>query len=221
MARNSFSNMKTYVAAALHDSTLSNKVGDWINEAIQDIHSRTKFTYLHQVTTLNTTAGTGEYAFSLIATDIDRILYVRDLVNKVALQEISYVNLQDHVPDPSINIARPRWYYIKNNLIGFFPYPGATITMTIDYRKRSLDLSLDSDTPVLPIEWTSVILLGAEALGDRYLKRTEWPQKWQHYEQEVVKLVQRVQDRPNMRHRFQRPDEPKRGFGPFIQLWKT
>lgn len=216
MPRNDFATMKSTTAAALHDTTLVSRCGDWINETIQDLHKRSKFIYLHATGTLTTVADQQEYAFSSIASDIEKVLYIRDQDNDNPLREISYATLYDIVPDPeSDTTSNPLNYYIKDETIGLYLTPSSVQSLPVDYKKRSVDLSADGDVPELPLEWTDIILMGAEARGLRYLKRTDWGQVQAFYDSETRRRISEER-RPNLRFRFKKAQEEPNLFGPFF-----
>lgn len=223
MARNDFSVMKTRVTETLHDNSLTTKAGDWINETIQDIHHRSKLIYLHVESTLATVASQQDYNFSDIAAassndDVMRILYIRDRSNDCSLQEVSYASLYDSVADPEDELSNsPTHYAIKDQSIVIFPIPSQVLSLDVDYQKRSTDLSGDTDTPDLPLDWTDIILLGAEARGLRYLKRSEWAQTQQFYEGEVRRRIS-GERRPNMRFRLRQSGVSFRPIGPRIKV---
>lgn len=215
MARNEFSVMATRVTETLHDSSLNAKARDWLNETIQDIHHRTKLIYLHGTGTLTQVADQQEYAFTSIASNIEKILYIRDEGNSVSLAEISYSNLYDNVADMTdAATGNPTHYYIKNQVIGLYPVPDSTDTLAVDFKQRIVDLSQDTDTPALPMDWTDVILLGAESRGLRYLKRGDWQATQAFYEGEVRRRLGEEQSFPNSRHRFKQQGLEQDFFGP-------
>lgn len=215
MARNEFSVMKVRITETLHNNALTTKAGDWINETIQDIHHRTKLIYLHKTDTLTQVVDQQEYPYTDIATDIEKILYVRDQNNSISLVEISYAHLYDVVADMvDAATGNPTHYYIKDQVIGLYPIPNSTDSLNIDYKKRLTDLTADAHTPALPIDWTDVILLGAEAKGLRYLKRTDWPATQQFYEAEVKRRMAEELNRPNLRFRMKEQGIFPDFFGP-------
>lgn len=212
--------MKTMLAATLHDSSLVSKVGDWINETINDIHARTNFAYVQVSTSFNTVQGQQEYSFSSIqvaSKPIEKMLYVRDRANKISLEEISYATLYDENAAPEDDTqGNPLAYYTKDEVVGLWPIPGSAITLYVDYKKITADLTADSDTPDLPIPWTDVIVLGAEARGLRYLKREDWTATHALYENEVRRRIAALQLSPNRRFRFKKQEEKPNNFGPFF-----
>lgn len=223
MARNNFGAMKTRITETLHDTSLSSQAGDWINEAIQDIHHRSKLIYLHVEDTLDTVASQQDYNFSdltnvITNSEVMTILYIRDQTNDISLCEISYAELYDIIPDPeNEGTSNPTNYAIKDQTILLYPTPDSVITLNVDYKKRSTDLSSDSDIPDLPIDWTDIILIGAEARGLRFLKRAEWAQTQQFYEGEVRRRLA-DERRPNKKHILKKHADFFRPLGPRIKL---
>lgn len=210
MARNEFGILKSELAATLHDTSLLNRCGDWLNETVKDIHRRTNFSYLQIASTLLSVASQIEYDFSDIvgvsSNDlVDKILAIRDQENGINLVYVSYSSLYDFEPDPeNQGTGVPTVFYTKNRLIGLVPTPRDILTYQIDYKKRPVDMSSDTDTPDLPMEWVDVIKTGAEARGLRYQKRSDWPAVHQLYEQMVTSYIGDTQVKGRQEYQFQK-----------------
>lgn len=226
MARNDFSVLKTRVTDELHDSSLSTKVGDFINETIHDMHGRANMRFLRTNTTFTSVAAQQEYTISsAVASDVDYIIAVTNRTPPTDITEISKRELISFDPDFTDESGEPFLYYVQDDTLGLYPTPGDAETFYIDYIKFTTDLSADTDNPQIPLRWVQVIVDGAVARGLKY-QRPGNPQAWtpqeQKYEKGVGQMIIFHQRKPNLRVRLQpvgfRPRGPVR---PRIELFKT
>jgi hypothetical protein len=59
----------------------------------------------------------------------------------------------------------PREYFRERNLLVLWPTPKNVRTIVLDYWIKPTDLVLDTDSPMIPVEWHESILAGARKKG--------------------------------------------------------
>lgn len=137
----------------------------WINDAQRDFVMQTE-TLLETVRTIDTQAGTQDYAYP---TDLFILRNVRYKGSTdTSFHRLMYLNLQqfDELMDgwdgntTTETQAAPRWYTSYENRIYIYPTPFESITggLKILYSRYPTDISLDSDVPDLPINYHNAIL---------------------------------------------------------------
>jgi hypothetical protein len=71
----------------------------------------------------------------------------------------------------------------------------ARVTLHIDYQKETLDLSADSDEPVIPIDDRAVLLYGALSRAwDRERNPEASAKNYGMYQQKIAKMAGKLQD---------------------------
>ena len=106
--------------------------------------------------------------FYSLASDLDRIM---DIHQDITDNKINFVDIRTFdriIPDPTAT-GTPVYYSLigldssKNWRISFYPTPDAIANMQIRYYQRITELSSDSDEPLIPAKWHSVLVWGALA----------------------------------------------------------
>ncbi len=195
MARNEFLSMKTRTTGAVHDSSLTEQAGDWINATIMDIHKETFNRYLVVSDTFTPTVDQFGYDYSDLdgvtaSSEVEKILVMRNQTNNRTLIKTTAPTVFNAEADPeNRGSGVPAFFFERDQKFYLFKVPSAADTYAVDYKKRATDLTGDADIPDLPLEFTDVILLGAEARGLRYLRRSDWTQVWQVYKQEMARYI--------------------------------
>lgn len=207
MARNEFSEMKARVVDELHDSTMSTKVGSFINEIIQEIHEYTDFEFLKTSTTLATVAAQQQYAISTaIATDVNKILSITSRDPEYFLDQLDKRDIQKFDPDYTDVATDPYAYYLEGtDTLGLYPTPSAVKTLYVDYLKTVIDLSADADTPVIPLRFTQVIIDGAVYRGLKWLRPGNpdvWSPQYNIYKGGLGSMASTAQAQPNLKLKF-------------------
>lgn len=123
-----------------------------------------------------------KFHYSLDST-VDRVLSIRQTATPYDLREISAEKFYLWQPD-SQNSGNPLLYFMLGKdssdiwQMGLWPIPDSVINLYIEYIKKIVDLSSDSDTSVIPTKWhTSVLLFGALWQGLNFLGDSRATQK--------------------------------------------
>lgn len=175
--------IRTAVRERLDDPTFDTiKLDRWTNWVLQDIYSRAKYAFKEGESTLTTTAGNSEYAFSEVG-DVDKI-------SKVLLDEteLVYVKDMDQFKDTEEN--KPAYWSTFNGNLRLYPTPDDAYELQVNYVKTLDDLTDASQSPALPARFAEIIVLGV------YQKALEWNDDFDYagvierqYEQKLGRLV--------------------------------
>lgn len=134
---------------------------DWINDAQREIY--TKNNLGQKVGTMNTIAGTREYAFPA---DLMRLLNVK--YDGDTLNELSQQNVDTFLPnDDGDSTARGRVtsYYTYADKFELYPAPDAVKVLTIRYNRFPVDVTGDADNTDVDKKYDNRILDFCHAQG--------------------------------------------------------
>lgn len=227
MARNDFLTMKTRVLDELHDTNLSSKVGDFVNETIDIILTETNHRSLRTNAILTTVVDQQDYTISSdIASDVDFITSVTTRDPDQSLTEYSKSDFLDKIPDPTNQGNTPWCYFVQNDTISFYPVPGQVMSVYVDYIKSVADLDGDTDTHTFGKQWTDLIVDGAVARGLKYQRPgapAVWQPQMQMFFEKLKRMVVKNQRKPNQRLRFGATTDGNRSSlkPPYIELFKS
>lgn len=128
-----------------------------INEALIDIMDRFNF---HGAKTTNTTTvtvvGTRNYN---LPTGTDVLIGVRDDTNGVKLKKIDRVEYDELAASTVVTNGKPTSYWEENGVIYLDPPPNGIYTIKLRYRKATVELAANSDTPPIPTSWHPGIVI--------------------------------------------------------------
>lgn len=175
------------------DTTTRNRVSNWINMGYQDFVLREVWPFREVTGTLNTVAGTQEYDLSTEFSDIDEQNILSVSLQGGAEDKLPYVpfnQLRAEHPDlDSDGSSTPQKYYLKAGSIGFHPQPDAAITVFIDYYKTPMDLSADSDKPIIPKAYREALMHYALSLEHDFNTDPDLAVKAQNRYEQIVTLA--------------------------------
>lgn len=126
------------------------RVVQYINDAQALIASRVDY-YIDEATdSISTVAGTATYPFP---TDFARMRSLYDSNRNV---EIEYASLR-MIDNSSQSTGAPAYYAITGANIELWPVPDGIYPLVMRYWKKPAALVNDTDTPVMPEEWHSLL----------------------------------------------------------------
>lgn len=109
---------------------------------------------------------------------VDRLTDLRQATTKLKIELVDIRTFDKIIPDPA-NTGTPTYAYfngmssIGNWRIGFYPTPSAAINIQGRGYLRVTELSLNTDSPILPVKWHNVLVFLALALyGHDYIDDT-------------------------------------------------
>lgn len=136
-----------------------------VNQALDEISSEHDWPWLDAVETINTVAGTAGY--TPVATWL-RTKQVR-IAEEYPMRLVTLADLETQWP--SSDRGMPGIFTIFASQIVFRPIPDAVYVVTHRYTRTEVDLSTDSDTPLMPAQFHSAIVARATVLAARRLGR--------------------------------------------------
>lgn len=107
--------------------------------------------------------------FYSLASDVDKVINMKEAINDRALVYIDPRDLDDYYPDPTATNEVPHAYTLlgfdstNNWRVNFYPTPTTIANIQYKYYLRTTDLSGDNDLPSLPTKWHQVIVFVALA----------------------------------------------------------
>lgn len=137
------------------DATLTLRV----NEALEEILDNYNF-HANKITnsSTSTVAGTRNYNLPAAA---DVLISVRDNTNGVKLRKMDRVKYDELDADSVVVNGKPTSYFRDGNVVYLDPPPDGVYTLRFRYRSATTALSLDADTPSIPLSWhMGIVLLG-------------------------------------------------------------
>lgn len=144
------------------DSTTRNRIKNWINMGYSDFVLRELWPFRETVGTLNLVQGTQEYSLSTNFSDIDAQNIVSVAIQGANQKKLTYWpfnQLRASQPDFDFTgTSTPERYYIQAGQMGFWPSPNAALTVLIDYYKVPTELSVDSDEPIIPVNYREALV---------------------------------------------------------------
>jgi len=114
--------------------------------------------------------------FYSVASDVDKIINMKEAINNQALAYIDPRDLDDYDPDPTATDTVPYAYTLlgfdatNNWRVNFLPTPTTVANIQYKYYQRTTDLSADGDLPILPAKWHQAIVFVALSMyGHPYI----------------------------------------------------
>lgn len=136
----------------------------FLNDVINEVYftiindSRTFWKFMQETVTFNTIVGTSDYAKSIIAPDIDTIydLHHNDgQLKSLNKREIDQFNYKGNVN------GIPTRYIEWDSMITLYPTPSDVRTVTVRYYKEPVELTLDTQEPLIPRKFQDILVVGA------------------------------------------------------------
>lgn len=184
------------------DATTRNRVKNWINLGQSDFVLREQWPFREVTGSLSTIQGTQEYDLSDSFADLDE-----QNITSVALQGSNqqklvywpFSQLRADKPDFDQDAQGiPERYYLKGGKIGLWPVPNAVYTIAIDYSNVPTELSDDSDTPILPVNYRESLIHYALSMEHDYNTDPDLAQKAMNRYEDIVNLArQNLLTQPN------------------------
>lgn len=203
-ANSSFLEIQNNVLALISksDATTRNRVKNWINMGYYDFVLREQWPFRETTGTITTSAGTQEYSLASNFSDIDE-----NNITSVAIQGASARKL-NYIPYNQLRVTQPDYdqegqglpekYYIKGDNIGFWPQPGDTYSVSVDYHKLLTELSADSDEPIIPVGYREALVQYGLAKEHDYNTDPDLAIKaMNEYEQIITKARMNLLTQPN------------------------
>lgn len=175
------------------DTTTRNRVKNWINMGQSDFVMRELWPFREVTGTLTTVAGTQETSLSGTFSDLDAQNIISVAIQGANQKKLTYMpfnQVRASAPDFDYEGASvPRWYYIKAGSIGFWPKPAAAYDIAIDYYKVPTEMSSDSDTPIVPLNYRECLVHYGLSLEHDYNTDPDLAQKAMNRYEEIVTLA--------------------------------
>lgn len=184
------------------DATTRNRVKNWLNLGYQDFVLRELWPFRETTGTLALVQGTQEYDLSTNFADIDEQNIVSVALQGTANKKLTYWPFsQLRANQPDFDLASqgvPERYYLKSGSIGFWPVPNAATTCLIDYYKVPTEMSLDADTPIIPVAYREALVQYAISMEHDFNTDADLAQKaMNRYEQQVTLARNNLLAQPN------------------------
>lgn len=154
-------------------STISNaqtpavQARDFLNETYFEMLQKMKSQRFLKQATLTTSNGTASYN---LATDAEiNSLMGNSLLETSTQQQLWETDYTYPLTRGTTVTGQPECFYRSGNQLYFYPIPNGTYIIQYDYLLKPTNLSNDSDTTLLPIEWEKVLILGTQARLENFL----------------------------------------------------
>ena len=174
------------------DATTRARVKNWINLGQSDFVMRELWPFREATENITTASGTQEYDLTNL-TDIDsqNILSVSiQGTNEKKLSYIPFNQLRASNPDFDADAtAVPRNYYFKAGQIGFWPAPAAAYTIAVDYYIVPTEMSNDTDTPIIPVNYREALIHYALSLENDFNTDPDLALKEMNRYEEILTLA--------------------------------
>lgn len=183
------------------DATTRTRVKSWINLGQSDFVMRELWPFREATENITTSSGTQEYDLTNL-TDIDAQNIISVAIqgaNRRKLSYIPYNQLRASQPDFDAEAtAIPTMYYLRAGQIGFHPVPNGTLTIAVDYYITPTEMSNDSDTSIIPVNYREALIHYSLAMEHAY--NTDPDLEWaarNRYEQILTLARQNLLTQPN------------------------
>lgn len=148
MATSTYVELRTELAARGFDYLNATRLGNFINQGYTDICEAEDWPFLEA-----STSGTAPK----VITDLRTIEYVVDSSNLNKLRPLDRRNLTDYAVDLTVAGTADYYYTTAGTTVNVYP-ADTTSTFNVHYWKVPTDLSADSDTPLIPSRFRSLIV---------------------------------------------------------------
>ncbi|SIC60039.1 phage adaptor protein [Mycobacteroides abscessus] len=162
----------TEVKAKIKDTSFPDSlIKTYIQDTIDEVLGRNRFTFLEDTLTVNMSATDTEYAFAAPVQTITDITYTTDLTptQPYRPEYVPYREFLERFParmtDPA---GLPMCFSLYGSTLLIPRALSEDITAKILYVKASPTLANDSDVPVIPVEFKQILVRGAQAGVEEY-----------------------------------------------------
>lgn len=183
------------------DATTRTRVKSWINLGQSDFVMRELWPFREATENITTSSGTQEYDLTNL-TDIDAQNIISVAIqgaNRRKLSYIPYNQLRASQPDFDAEATGiPSMYYLRAGQVGFYPVPNGTLTIAVDYYVTPTEMSNDSDTPIIPVNYREALIHYALSMEHDFNTDPDLALKAMNRYEELVTLArQNLLTQPN------------------------
>lgn len=184
------------------DATTRNRVKNWINLGQSDFVLRELWPFREETGNITTSQGTQEYDLSSNFSDLDDQNILSVAIQGQPYRKLVYWPFNQLRADQGDLDYRgtgiPTRYYIKAGQIGFWLTPDQTYTVAVDYYKLPTEMSSDSDTSIIPVNYREALIHYALSLEHDFNTDPDLAVKeMNRYEQIVTLARQNLLTQPN------------------------
>lgn len=160
--------MRENEITTIADTTYSQMVGDYVNDAMRIIQDSWDWADLRQTKTVTTSDGVDTYAIAGASTDA-KIFHIIDDTSNTVLRQVDKGWMDRNKLIASASDGQPTHYnYVGTDSSGdiqiqLFPTPDAVYSLKVNGVFRTDELTLDSD--VVPVPWQPVMHLAIAMLA--------------------------------------------------------
>lgn len=175
------------------DATTRNRLKNWINLGQSDFVMREQWPFREVTGTLTTEQGTQEYDLSDTFADLDEHNIYSVAIQGASQKKLIYwpfSQLRADKPDFDYDAQSvPERYYIKAGKLGLWPVPNGEYSIAIDYQKVPTEMSEDSDTPIIPVNYRECLIHYALSMEHDYNTDPDLAQKAMNRYEDIVNLA--------------------------------
>jgi hypothetical protein len=175
----------------------ASQVKGFLNDIYLEMLQLLHVNRLVKIGSISTTAGINSYS---VASDTDLNGVLGDTVIETA-SAIVLDEVDDTYPiHRGLNASgRPSTFYRRENSLVFYPTPNAVYAIQYSYRKKPQPLSSDFDTPVFPSSWERVLVVGTQALLEKFLGENGVEASYLKYREGISFIKSEAARKPNHR----------------------
>lgn len=197
----------TKMVTVVGQTGILGRVVSWVNQEYVALCRMEPWTFLYERThEFDTSVGKKEHsATELTITDLDRWDITKatcdDGTNVWNLTPIKFADYQEDYEKTAT--GRPLGIYItpSGQSVGFYPIPDGVYTVSLPYWKKAVDLAANTDTPLIPSQYRSIIVHRALM---RYAKWDDAPGVFVASREDYVKMLAEMYERflPTITHEY-------------------
>lgn len=201
-----FSTMKNNVSNDIQDTTsaMASRIGRYLNRRYQQVLRAINWDYIDEDYTQSITAGTQDYS---LPDNFKHEVYVVDKTNDRELKRVSLDFLGRYYPGDITTGGTVRRYAIYKSddgstYIKLHYNPDSSLTLDMPYHIKPVDMSADTDEPV--IEVSHLLERGARADAYRYKRQYGKANAEESlFTKELTEYVWEKESTPNFTRQFQ------------------
>lgn len=171
-------------------------INSFINRALHSLEQEAEWPWLEMQETINVVAGTTSYTPGASGGNWLRTRWLEDQNGK-NMEWFSHVELDDRYSNSST--GQPKTFSVYGDQINIRPIPDGSYTLTHFYQRSEADLVNDTDTPVIPATYHTLIVDYASYLAFRASRETERANEaLQAYKDSVKQMWSRAKRRVDL-----------------------